>query len=175
MLGNTLLIGGGQVDLAFAKEYIRKQGFDTVVCADSGLDAADRLALDVDYVMGDFDSVSTKIYQKYHQMQTAFVSYPPEKDATDMQIVLEWAVEQGAEEIHILGATGKRLDHFLGNVNILMIPLQKGIRTYIVDPYNRLYLVKKKASFEQDHVFGKYIPLRLLTEKVANVYIRGLK
>lgn len=94
MLGNTLLIGGGQVDLAFAKEYIRKQGFDTVVCADSGLDAADRLALDVDYVMGDFDSVSTKIYQKYHQMQTAFVSYPPEKDATDMQIVLEWAVEQ---------------------------------------------------------------------------------
>ena len=114
MLGNTLLIGGGQVDLAFAKEYIRKQGFDTVVCADSGLDAADRLALDVDYVMGDFDSVSTKIYQKYHQMQTAFVSYPPEKDATDMQIVLEWAVEQGAEEIHILGATGKRLDHFLG-------------------------------------------------------------
>ena len=45
MLGNTLLIGGGQVDLAFAKEYIRKQGFDTVVCADSGLDAADRMAL----------------------------------------------------------------------------------------------------------------------------------
>ena len=147
MLGNTLLIGGGQVDLAFAKEYIRKQDFDTVVCADSGLDTADRLALEVDYAMGDFDSVSAKIYQKYHQMQTAFVSYPPEKDATDMQIVLDWAVEQGAKEIHILGATGKRLDHFLGNVNILMIPLQKGIRTYIVDPYNRLYLVKKKASF----------------------------
>lgn len=175
MLGNTLLIGGGQVDLAFAKEYIRKQDFDTVVCADSGLDTADRLALEVDYAMGDFDSVSTKIYQKYHQMQTAFVSYPPEKDATDMQIVLDWAVEQGAKEIHILGATGKRLDHFLGNVNILMIPLQKGIRTYIVDPYNRLYLVKKKASFEQDHVFGKYISLLPLTEKVTNVYIRGLK
>ncbi len=79
MLGNTLLIGGGQVDLAFAKEYIRKQDFDTVVCADSGLDTADRLALDVDYAMGDFDSVSNKIYQKYHQMQTAFVSYPPKK------------------------------------------------------------------------------------------------
>ena len=56
-----------------------------------------------------------------------------------------------------------------------MIPLQKGIRTYIVDPYNRLYLVKKKASFEQDYVFGKYISLLPLTEKVTNVYIRGLK
>lgn len=175
MFGNTLLIGGGQIDLAFAKEYIRDHDFDTIVCADSGLDTADRLSLDVDYAMGDFDSVRKEVYQKYQQSQTAFVSYPPEKDATDMQIVLDWAVEQGAEEIHILGATGKRLDHFLGNVNILMIPLQKGIRTYIVDPYNRLYLVKKKASFERETVFGKYISLLPLTEKVTNVYLKGLK
>ena len=81
----------------------------------------------LDCAMGDFDSVSTKIYQKYHQMQTAFVSYPIRKRCDRHADRTEWAVEQGAEEIHILGATGKRLDHFLGNVNILMIPLQKGI------------------------------------------------
>ena len=51
MLGRTLIISGGVLDVGFAKEYLKGQKFDTVVCADSGLDSAYGLGLPVHYAM----------------------------------------------------------------------------------------------------------------------------
>lgn len=188
MFGRTLIISGGVVEMDFAQQYLENQRFDTVVCADSGLDSAWKLGLPVHYAMGDFDSVSKKALEEYqgkeenqvqgqsqHKMVTKFVEYPPEKDATDTQLVLEWAVEQGAREIVILGATGKRLDHFLANVNILMKPLLCGIPAYIVDACNRLYLVNHSITLQRKEQFGKYLSLLPFTEKVTGVTLRGLK
>lgn len=181
MFDKTLIIGGGVVDIQFAKDYIKDKGFDTVVCADSGLDVAYQLGLDVDFAMGDFDSVSGEVYQRYTERKkadgsnTEFVSYPPEKDATDMQIVLDWVVDKLPGEIQILGATGRRLDHFWANVNILMKPLSYGIKTSIVDEHNRLYLLDHSHIFRKGEMFGKYVSLLPLTEEVSAVYLRGFK
>lgn len=181
MFGKTLIIGGGVVDIHFAQEYIKDKGFDTVVCADSGLDAAYHMGLDVDFAMGDFDSVSKDVYKKYKEtpkadgVMTEFVSYPPEKDATDMQIVLDWVVEKLPGEIQILGATGRRLDHFWANVNILMKPLSYGIQASIVDEHNRLYLIDHSHIFRKSEMYGKYVSLLPLTEEVSAVYLRGFK
>lgn len=179
MFGRVLIISGGAVDLEFTKKYLKEQKFDTVVCADSGLDSAYQLGITVHYAMGDFDSVSEKVMRYYRQTDAEhaveFVSYPPEKDATDTEIVLNWVTEQSPEEIVILGATGKRLDHFLANVNILMKPLSCGIPTSILDDRNRLYLADGKKTFYREQIFGKYISLLPLTEKVTGVCLKGFK
>ena len=61
IFNKTLIISGGKTDIDFAKEYLEKHQFDTVVCADSGLNTAYALGLKVDYFMGDFDSVSSDV------------------------------------------------------------------------------------------------------------------
>lgn len=180
MLGKTLIIAGGVVDTVFAGEYLQTHDFDVIVCADSGLDVAFELGLSVDYAMGDFDSVSPKVLQEYENKysqgkKTQFVSYPPEKDATDMHIVLDWVVERLPSEVHILGATGKRLDHFWANVNILMKPLSYGIPAYLVDSYNRIYLLDHSHIIRREDMIGKYISFLPLTEEVSAVYLRGFK
>lgn len=179
MFGRVLIISGGAMDLEFARKYLKEQKFDTVVCADSGLDSAYRLGLTVHYAMGDFDSASEKVLRYYRHTDVEhaveFVSYPPEKDATDTEIVLNWVTEQSPDEIVILGATGKRLDHFLANVNILMKPLSDGIPASIVDSRNRLYLTAGKKVFYREKVFGRYISLLPLTEKVTGVCLKGFK
>ena len=43
MLGRTLVLSGGRMDLDFAGKYLSREQFDTVLCADSGLNAADEL------------------------------------------------------------------------------------------------------------------------------------
>ena len=58
MLGKTILFSGGKYDIAFIKQYLADKSFDTVACADSGLEAAHAVGVNVDYIMGDFDSVS---------------------------------------------------------------------------------------------------------------------
>ncbi|MCH5267861.1 MAG: thiamine diphosphokinase [Lachnospiraceae bacterium] len=181
MLGKTLLMSGGKTDLAFASEYLKCYSFDTVVCADSGLDAAHSLGLSVDYIMGDFDSVSSETLRAYQSgeikqsKKPTFVQYPKAKDFTDTQMVLEWILEQGAEEITILGATGGRLDHFLSNLNILMKPLKQGVPAYIVDAWNRLYLIDCDATLYRDKLFGKYISFQPLTERVYPVTLKGFE
>ena len=181
MFGRVLIISGGVVDIEFAQSYLKDKEFDTVVCADSGLDSAHQLGIPVHYAMGDFDSVSKEILHSYQHrkteegISTEFVSYPPEKDATDTHIVLDWVVKQYPEEIIILGATGKRLDHFLANVNILMKTMLCEIPTYMIDKNNKLYLVNSSRVFRKEELFGKYISLLPLTEKVTGVCLRGFK
>ncbi len=181
VLGRTLIISGGVLDISFAKEYLESMEFDTVVCADSGLDSAYALGLPVHYAMGDFDSVSQEARERYQcgkaveGVNTEFVEYPPEKDATDTHIVLDWVTERFPQEIIILGATGKRLDHFLANLNILLKPLSYGIPAYIVDRYNKIYLMDHSGVIQKKDLFGKYISLVPFTREVTGVCLRGFR
>lgn len=194
MPGKILIIAGGELDIPFAEEYLESHAFDQVVCADAGLEGAWKLQLPVDCVLGDYDSVSREVLEAYRSQNhhggkpVEFIQYPPEKDATDLELALDWAVEQHSEEIVILGATGGRLDHFLANVNILMKPLSMGIPAYLVDRQNRLYLLDAAHAFnglpgtgdgllvhtfQREEMHGKYISFLPLTERVRNVTLRG--
>lgn len=181
MLGKVLLITGGKVNMDFAEEYTASKEYDTVVCADSGLNTAYRLGMPVHYFMGDFDSVSPEILEAYREGKVEgsehceWVRYPKEKDYVDTQLVLEWILEKGADEITFLGATGGRLDHFLANVNILMLALKQKVPAYIVDSRNRIRLNDSTLSIERQDMYGKYLSLLPLTSTVTGVTLRGLK
>ena len=181
MLGKVLLITGGKVNMDFAEEYTASKEYDTVVCADSGLNTAYRLGMPVHYFMGDFDSVSPEILEAYREGKVEgsehceWVRYPKEKDYVDTQLVLEWILGKGADEITFLGATGGRLDHFLANVNILMLALKQKVPAYIVDSRNRIRLTDSTLSIERQDMYGKYLSLLPLTSTVTGVTLRGLK
>ena len=181
MLGKVLLITGGKVNMDFAEEYTASQEYDTVVCADSGLNTAYRLGMPVHYFMGDFDSVSPEILEAYREGKVEgsehceWVRYPKEKDYVDTQLVLEWILEKGADEITFLGATGGRLDHFLANIHILMLALKQKVPAYIVDSRNRIRLTDSTLSIERQDMYGKYLSLLPLTSTVTGVTLRGLK
>ncbi len=183
MFGRTLIISGGKIDICFVSGYLAETSFDTVVCADSGLNTADKFDIIPDYFMGDFDSVSTDVLDKYMNVALEenskkipkFVKYPEQKDATDTQLVLEFVVSNKPSEIVILGATGGRLDHLIANINILMLPLKEKIPAYIVDKYNRLWLADDDFRISKACAWGKYISFQPLTQKVSNVSLKGVK
>ena len=181
MYNRVLVFSGGCLDTEFAKEYLANEKFDLVICADSGLDAAYQLGIEADYIIGDFDSVSGNVFEKYKKgdvtesKEARFIKFPPEKDSTDTDIALEYAMEQNPCEIVILGATGGRMDHFLANVNILMKPLKRGIKAYLIDKYNKIYLTDRGIIIKRKSLWGKYISIQPLTEVVKNVRLSGLK
>ncbi len=180
MIGRTLIIGGGSIDYGFAQKYLAEQKFDSIVCADSGLDAANKLGLNANFLMGDFDSIKEETLSEFMETDslnnsTKYIQYPKEKDYTDMHLVLDWTVSQNPSEIIILGATGGRLDHFIANVNILMLPLKNNIPAYIVDKYNKLCLIDGKYQIKRNNLWGKYISICPLTEKVTGVCLNGFK
>lgn len=179
MFGKTLLFCGGHMDLEFTADYLAGCHFDTIVCADSGLDAAYALKLPVHYIMGDFDSVSGEVLRRYQERQVKgseevqLVQYPTAKDATDTEMVIGWLVTKRPEEITILGATGGRLDHLLANIHVLMQPLAAKIPAWIVDRNNRVRLVDHTVELYREDLFGTYLSLIPLTEKVYPVTLQG--
>jgi thiamine pyrophosphokinase len=50
------------------------------------------------------------------------LQYPAEKDQTDLELALDYAIQQGFREILIIGALGGRLDQTLGNLSLLTNP-----------------------------------------------------
>lgn len=90
-----------------------------VIAADSGIDHALALGLRVDVAIGDFDSVSAAGLTDAADAGAAVERHPVAKDATDLELALDAALERGARRVHVLGGHGGRLDHLLANALLL--------------------------------------------------------
>lgn len=171
-----LIITGGPLDLSFAAAFLEKEAFEKVIAVDSGLEGVKALGLEPDMIVGDFDSVKPEILEYYRTREhIVWDVRQPEKDETDTELALMKAQAAGCSRIVVLGATGGRLDHMLGNIHLLFPCLQKGIEAYILDPRNRLYLIDGERVFRRGETWGKYISFVPLTEKVAGITLTGFK
>lgn len=73
------------------------------------------------FAVGDFDSINED-ERALIERQITLNPLNPEKDDTDLALGVEQAIAYGYREIEIYGATGGRLDHFLGAIQILEKP-----------------------------------------------------
>lgn len=175
----VLIVTGGYLSIPFAKEYIAKQKFDSVIAVDKGLAYVSELGLFPQYVLGDFDSVPGDILKQYENSPDnnfiEFIKLKPEKDETDTQIALELAIKLDADEIILLGATGKRIDHLLANIHLLNLTLDHNRQAYIIDEYNKLYLINKNTTLRKEEMYGTYVSLLPFTDVAKGVTLKGFK
>jgi len=116
----VLVFAGG--DPPGPEGLVRITGADLVIAADSGLAHARALGMHVDLVIGDLDSVDPTELDAAVADGTVVEQHPAAKDATDLELALDAALDRGATAVHVVGVGGGRLDHFLGNVLLLASP-----------------------------------------------------
>lgn len=171
-----LIITGGTLDLSFAGSFLENETFDKVIAVDGGLEAAKALGLEPDMIVGDFDTVKPPVLEYYRSREhIVWDTHEPEKDETDTELALMKAQATGCTHIVVLGATGGRMDHMLGNIHLLFPCLQKGIEAYILDAQNRIYLIDGERLFRRSGTWGKYISFVPLTEQVKGITLTGFK
>lgn len=103
-----------------------------VVAADGGTRIAWRFGLQPHAVLGDMDSLSESEIAKLQQHGAKILQYPAEKNETDLELALLYAVEQGATWIRVLGAIGGRFDQMLANVYLLALPALEKVDVALV-------------------------------------------
>ena len=179
-----LIISGGSIDEMWGRKWVADYEPDYCIAADSGLVMADKLGLTVDLLLGDYDSVDKKMFEKYNG-NTKTITYPCEKDYTDTHLALKKAIEKikklqdtskdGTEdEIAIIGATGTRYDHAFTNIFVLDESLEAGIRCAIYDKNNKIYLADKSFEIRKDKQFGDYLSFAPMTPE-AGLSLSGVK
>lgn len=82
-------------------------------------------------------------------------------------------MELGSAHITILGGTGTRLDHVLGNIQTLYLPFAKGVDCQILDSHNRIRLIKEKYVLKKEEQRRNDFSLIPLTTDVYGVTLRG--
>lgn len=124
-MSTAVILGAGAFPAKPYPLYLL-QSADILVCCDSAFatylkrmpklfGGAERLP---DVVIGDMDSLSKSLQQRYAERIVRI----EEQDHNDQTKALRYIVEHYPEvtEIHILGATGRRADHTIGNLSLLM-------------------------------------------------------
>lgn len=90
---------------------------DVIIAADSGAKSAVELQVTPTVVLGDLDSLDSQTKEILTKRGSRFLISPPEKNETDTELAIIYAVTNGAKKISILGGTqGDRIDHILSNI-----------------------------------------------------------
>ena len=165
-----IFIGGG-VDKTSLESPIQENAL--VIAADSGYDNAKALgyAERCDFIVGDFDSTKEKVFCS----RAKIIRVPSEKDETDTQLAINTAIENGADELYIIGGLTGRLDHTLSNIYLLESLTNSGIYACICDGKNRVRYLKERSSLLIQKSEYKYFGLLPADREAKGVTIDGAK
>lgn len=87
-----------------------------VVCCDGAADRYIATGHTPDAIVGDGDSISAENREKY----THLLHIIAEQETNDQTKAVHFLMEQGKRRIAIIGATGLREDHTIGNISLLV-------------------------------------------------------
>jgi len=158
------VVGGGD----FCKDIFCHDENALTIAADAGYKVLTEIGITPDIVVGDFDSLG---YTPEHPVTEV---HSPIKDDTDMMLAVEKGVEAGCDEFYIFGATGGRIAHTLGNLQVLCYLAEKGLAGYIFDCDTVITAVKNRTLHFNENASG-YISLMPFGCEKANVTLSGFK
>ncbi len=163
-----LLISAGKLPSeALIKKEMMKA--DCVVAADGGLKYLLDLNLCPDYAIGDFDSIESKYLDMALAKNIKIERFNPEKDFTDTELGLNFLKEKSCDKITMLGATGSRLDHVLGNLSCLIRLYEEKIDSRILDDNNEIrYFERGLIRFKKSN--KKYLSVLPVDEVVFSTW-----
>ena len=193
----VLIITGGNIDDDFAFSFLKNNIYDEVIAVDGGLAFADRAGIKITHLVGDFDTIDGAVLEKYiHREDICVHQFIPEKDYTDTDIAVKLAIRlfsgkeaspseknalpgslpQPEEKVlHILGATGSRMDHVLANLQMLKNILDAGIDGMIIDKNNQIQMIRGTHHLKMKGIFGKYMSLIPATMDLSGITLQGFK
>ncbi|MCR5665455.1 MAG: thiamine diphosphokinase [Eubacterium sp.] len=168
------IVSGGMLDEKFISQYL-DDSFDYVIAADRGLNYFYKNKLKPDEIIGDFDSVDKEVLSYYEErMPKQIKKYPSKKDETDTELAICSALKKNPDEIHLLAATGGRLDHLLGSLKNLGLGLEKQVPIYLVDKKNRIRMIAEgKTVLNAKEAFGTYFSIIPYEHTLKGLTIRG--
>ena len=172
-----IIVAGGEIDDDLLECEIKNANKPYIIGVDKGIEALDRINAIPDMVIGDFDSADRSIKEEYITKYKSIILNPI-KDETDTHVAVLEALklDDPEKKIIILGATGGRMDHFLGNLALLRLCLDKDVRNaYILDSKNRIRIIKDYCCIKKAEAYGKFISLIPFTDKAEGITLEGFK
>lgn len=158
----------------FNYQLLKLHPADITIGVDYGAYQLLERKLSLDYAFGDFDSISEEKLEKLIISGVKINQYQSEKDNTDTELALSFALSLNPEVINLFGVTGKRLDHFLSVIYLFNKVIETNSKMYIYDDYNKIYLLKP-GKYKIMKSAYHYISFFAYHNEVNNLTLRNFK
>jgi len=150
------------------------QDADLTIAADGGWAKAKKHRIPVDLVVGDLDSLRAEESTALRASKVQTLVYPREKDKTDLEIALDYAVSLEPRKVVVFGALGDRLDHTLANILLLEKVASAGVAVEIENGKEHVFIVTNQISLENPKQ-GDLVSLLPISETVEGIRTTGLR
>jgi len=143
MSKRVLVIANGEPPKKMRLQALLREA-DVVLCADGGANIALKHGVVPDAIIGDLDSIHAETLVKFHKVPTYRDS---DDETTDLEKAIAWAIKGKFDHVTVVGASGRRLDHSVGNLSVLAKFYPDAVVRF-VDDFGELTYVGRDLTIE---------------------------
>lgn len=140
----VVFANGHLPDHAKANLTLRKDDF--LIGADGGTQHILSLGLKPHVVVGDLDSLNIMTVAGLERNGVNVIRYPTDKDATDLELALDYALQQKPRELLVVAALGNRLDQTLANLALLTDERFADLKVCLDDGVEEIFICRRQAQ-----------------------------
>lgn len=148
---------------------------DLIISADGGAQHCIRIGLIPNVVIGDMDSIAPSLVEDLKSQNVQFITYPRDKNETDLELALSYAVQKGVDQILFQGLLGGRLDQSLANLLLLTRDEWKHVDLVVSQGPDIAYLMRDEKKISLRGKPGDLVSLIPVSETVTGVTAQGLR
>ena len=150
------------------------QPADLLIAADGGGRHFLTLGLTPAVIIGDCDSISRATLEALTDAGAELHNYPINKDQTDLELALDYAVEHSCQEIIVYGALGTRWDQSLANLLLIAIERLTGIPIRLIDGPQTAQVIRGGETLQLTGEPGDTVSLIPLAGDASGIHTAGL-
>ena len=139
----VIFANGTLPDSNAARQLLREDDF--WIAADGGSCHALECGRAPDVLIGDLDSIPVPIREFLQRAGTKVQTHPADKNETDLELAVWFALEEEFSSILIVGALGGRTDQTLANLSLLADPALREYDIRIDDGREEALCVRESA------------------------------
>lgn len=167
-----LIVAGGKfLNREILRDIIKET--ELIIAADGAGKYLYDIDVTPDYLVGDFDTLDSFYLDHYKDKGVKIHTFPRKKDKTDLELAIDYAIKEGVKELILIGVLGTRMDHSLGNIMLLFMLWEKGIKGRIIDDNNEMFIVEKETIITKNRF--SYVSILSIYEDMIGVTLRGFK
>ncbi len=148
---------------------------DVIIAADGGSTNCLKLGLKPDVLIGDLDSLTQDQVRSLESSGTKVIRFPERKDYTDLELAVQYAIQEGGLDILILGALGQRWDQTLANLLLPAAAPFNNARIRLIDGRQEISLIRSGQMLEVHGHPGDTFSLIPLSGDAAGITTQGLE
>ena len=145
-----------------------------VIAADGGIRHCLKMKIKPHVIIGDFDSADNDALSLVERNGAKLIQYPTDKNETDLELAINYAIEKGANNITLYGLLGGRWDMSIANILLLASPAYQAVNFRVICGNIEFFIVRGGKSLTIHGNPGDTVSVIPLSPQPTGITYAGL-